>query len=113
VHGDLRGVRFYYMLPLLLLYHEQANILINDDNQACLADFVVTTIFSDMTPSHTMNVFGGGTLRWMAPELLIPNNFGLEKCVPSKESDIYAFGMVIYEVVFPSSDFLDDWIYFY
>jgi len=35
----------------------------------------------------------------MAPELLLPTKFGLEKGKPSKEADIYAFGMTIYQVL--------------
>ena len=35
----------------------------------------------------------------MAPELLLPNKFGLETGVPSKEADIYALGMTMYQVL--------------
>ena len=35
----------------------------------------------------------------MAPELLLPTKFGLTKGVPSKEADIYALGMTIYQVL--------------
>jgi serine/threonine protein kinase len=41
---------------------------------------------------------GGGTTPFMAPELLVPSRFGLDKCTPTKEADIYAMGMVIYQV---------------
>ena len=41
---------------------------------------------------------GGGTTPFMAPELLVPSRFGLEKCTPTKEADIYAMAMVIYQV---------------
>jgi hypothetical protein len=34
----------------------------------------------------------------MAPELLVPSKFGLDRCAPSKEGDIYAMAMVIYQV---------------
>jgi len=34
----------------------------------------------------------------MSPELFYPNEFGLSKFKLTKESDCYAFGMVIYEV---------------
>ena len=34
----------------------------------------------------------------MGPELLDPERFGVEGDRPTKESDCYAFGMVIYEV---------------
>ena len=35
----------------------------------------------------------------MSPELLHPNQFGLRDSRPTKESDCYALGMVIYEVL--------------
>jgi len=42
-----------------------------------------------------------GTTRWMAPELMHPEAFGfigdLLKQVPSKDTDIYAIGMTIFE----------------
>ena len=39
----------------------------------------------------------GGTLSWMSPELLDPPRFGSDGC-PTRESDLYALAMVIYEV---------------
>ena len=44
------------------------------------------------------SVVGGGTTPFMAPELLVPSRFGLDKCLPSKEADIYAMAMVVYQV---------------
>jgi len=41
----------------------------------------------------------GGTIQWMSPELLYPERFGLKKSRPTKESDCYALGMVVYEVL--------------
>ena len=35
----------------------------------------------------------------MAPELLFPGNFGLKTCQVSKQADIYAFGIVVFEVL--------------
>ena len=35
----------------------------------------------------------------MSPELLDPESFDLEDSRPTKESDIYALGMVVYEVL--------------
>ena len=37
-------------------------------------------------------------LQYIAPELLDPSSFCLKKRVTTKESDIYAFGMVAYQV---------------
>ena len=41
----------------------------------------------------------GGTIRWMSPELIDPGSFDLKESRPTKESDCYALGMVIYEVL--------------
>jgi len=40
----------------------------------------------------------GGTFEWMSPELLDPEKFGMKDRRPTKQSDCYALGMVIYEV---------------
>ena len=48
-----------------------------------------------------MSFTGGGTRRWMSPELLDPERFGIpesEDNRPTRQSDCYALGMVIYEV---------------
>jgi serine/threonine protein kinase len=45
-----------------------------------------------------MDYSSGGTEQWMSPELLHPERFGFTDTRPTKESDCYAFGMVIYEV---------------
>jgi len=41
----------------------------------------------------------GGTIPWMSPELLYPEKFDLKQSHLTKESDCYALGMVIYEVL--------------
>jgi len=41
----------------------------------------------------------GGTIRWMSPELLDPERFGLADSRPTMESDCYALGVVMYEVL--------------
>ena len=42
----------------------------------------------------------------MAPELLLPADFGLDKGIPSKEADVYALGMTVYQVL------TDKWPFF-
>ena len=71
----------------------KSNILIDSDFCARIADFGLTSVLY----SHPMSISvtaptRGGTFLWMAPELF---NDGAH---PSKASDIYAFGMVAYEV---------------
>jgi hypothetical protein len=40
----------------------------------------------------------GGTVHFMAPELLYPPMFGLDRYMPSKEADIHAMAITIYQV---------------
>jgi len=47
----------------------------------------------------TSSTTEGGTIPWMSPERLDPYRFGLQECHPTKESDCYALGMVVYEVL--------------
>ncbi|KAF9789369.1 kinase-like domain-containing protein, partial [Thelephora terrestris] len=102
VHGDLKG----------------ANILINQSHRACLADFGLSTIvsveqntgpnaslISVVSKASLMSFAGGGTIRWMSPELLDPERFGANDDRPSKKSDCYALGMVVYEVLTGNSPF--------
>ena len=47
-------------------------------------------------PSSYMDA---GTTQWMSPELLDPGRFNLTEGRRTKESDCYALGMVIYEIL--------------
>ena len=76
----------------------QANILIDQGGHACLADFTLLTIAPDQS-TVLSSCIQGGTIQWMSPELIDPERFGLKKTRPTKESDCYALGMVIYEVL--------------
>lgn len=63
----------------------------------------MSIILDPETTDITASTDGGtkGTYRWMSPELFFPNDFGIERFQLTKESDCYAFGMVIYEVSDP------------
>ncbi|KAJ6554044.1 DIL domain-containing protein [Mycena vulgaris] len=76
------------------LFITGANILINQDWSACLADFGLSD-FSNATSSGTSN--RAGSLYWMAPELIDPNRFRL-KFARTPASDVYAFGCVCLEL---------------
>ena len=111
-HGNLKGVRFQPVLtarsPNSLLI--KANILIDSDHHARLADFWGPNFVSDRANPTASNSTAntGGTIRWMGPELLHPQKFGLEDGRPTKESDYYAFGMVILEVLSGQTPFARD-----
>jgi serine/threonine protein kinase len=134
VHADLKGVRVFSneIFRHLHLTRPKANILINKDRRACLADFGLSTITGVAThaaavasqesliPNSSLISFNagasqtslfshgtlmsflvGGTRRWMSPELLDPELFHIPQSEgdrPTRQSDCYALGMVIYEV---------------
>jgi serine/threonine protein kinase len=72
----------------------QHNILINNETppRACITDFGLSAVVPSKTFGPT-KPNGGGTFGYMAPELIS------EGAEPSREADMYAFGMVVYEVV--------------
>ncbi|KAJ7483794.1 kinase-like domain-containing protein, partial [Mycena galericulata] len=86
VHGDLRG----------------SNILISDDFHACLADFgLATTVSISDTEATTYSPTSSkhaGSVRWFAPELISPQQFGCEKFVRTPATDVYAFACVCVEL---------------
>ena len=78
----------------------KANVLIDGSEHARLADFGLLTIISDATSHASSTSFAqGGTCRWMSPELFYPEKFGLKDSRPTKFSDCYALGMLIYETL--------------
>ena len=102
IHGDLKGVCFWTLVtaPPFDVPFAKANIMIDKDGGARLADFGLLTIVSDSThPVTTTSSSVAGTMRWMSPELLDPERFGSKNGLPTKESDCYALGMVILEIL--------------
>ena len=103
VHGDLKGVCFFATTappPSVLSFPIKANILIDQTGHARLADFGLLAIITDPANLLTSNSYiQGGTARWMGPELINPEQFGLESSRPTESSDCYALGMVIYETI--------------
>ena len=66
--------------------------------RACIADFGLSAINDPQIAHWTSQSVGrkGGSTRWQAPELVDPER---DEVVPnSKESDVYAWSCVCYEV---------------
>ena len=74
------------------------NILIDNDGNARLAGFDLVTVASEQSIVAS-SPRADGAVPWMSPELLHPGKFGLENSHPTVQSDLYALGMVVYEVL--------------
>ncbi|KAJ6543315.1 kinase-like domain-containing protein, partial [Mycena sp. CBHHK59/15] len=89
VHGDLRG----------------ANILISNvsPHHALLADFGLASVIrdedADLVGGALTSSSHAGNIRWWAPELCSPAQFGFPKFVRTPEVDAWAFGWVCCELV--------------
>jgi serine/threonine protein kinase len=81
--------------------------LISDDP---LMSFAPGASRTSLISNDTLMPFtAGGTHRWMSPELLDPELFGIPQSEgdrPTRQSDCYALGMVIYEVRVRGSPFV-------
>ncbi|KAG6807084.1 hypothetical protein H0H92_008840 [Tricholoma furcatifolium] len=81
IHGDLKCL----------------NILVTEDEQACLADFGQSFVTDpDGVTGISSAPISGGTAGFQAPELLDINGEG--KVRRTKASDVFAFGMSCYEM---------------
>jgi len=68
--------------------------------RACLADFgFMTMVLDPNKPMSCSAQLEGGTITFMSPELLVPSVFGVKNPFPTPEADIYAFGLVILQVL--------------
>ncbi|TCD67327.1 hypothetical protein EIP91_000248 [Steccherinum ochraceum] len=81
VHGDLHG----------------GNILVDKAGDIKLTDFGMS-VTADGTPYNYGSVHGGGAVRWTAPELIEPEEFGLPNRRPTFQSDVYSFACVCIEL---------------
>ncbi|KAI6142836.1 kinase-like domain-containing protein [Pisolithus tinctorius] len=79
VHGDLKG----------------DNVLVTSDGRAVLTDFGLSVLENSSFSMTVSNEFGG-SLRWMAPEMV--NDLSTKDPRFSMEGDIWAFGMTAIEL---------------
>ena len=77
----------------------QANVLISDSCNACLADFGLASlnpVENSTVKLMTENTSVHGSIRWMAPELLLPSEGSSPQITP--ESDVYSLATTLFEV---------------
>ena len=81
--------------------------MVNTNGRAVLADFGLVNFAPDQ-PTLLSSCMEAGTVRWMSPELLDPEKYGFSKIRQTKESDCYALGMVVYEILSGFTPFCAD-----
>ncbi|KAI3621241.1 hypothetical protein WG66_014376 [Moniliophthora roreri] len=89
IHGDIKGV----------------NILVSEDERCCLGDFGLSMLEHNTENKiyrSTSQAQGRGSIPWLAPELMNPDEVGATNRVTR---DIYAFGCTIFEIVTGSAPF--------
>jgi len=58
----------------------------------------MTMVFDPLNPMSSSLTLEGGTMTFTPPELLAPPMFGLKGSIPTKQGDIYTFGLVTLQV---------------
>ena len=72
----------------------------NGDHSAFLTNFRLASFLPDSEVDIGVSIpeCDPSSVRWLAPELLFPEEFDLEGARRTKETDVYAFAMAMYEV---------------
>jgi len=102
LHGAAQGLKYLHGFKATHGDLKGANILVSNDTSpcACLADFgFITTTLDPGQKLSCSAQMEGSTMVFMAPELLVPREFQREDAIPTPQADIYAFGMVIFQVL--------------
>jgi serine/threonine protein kinase len=84
-----------YILRIIDVIPYQNNILVNESGHPVLTDFGRAKMIGDVFYSTPLMA---GTAKYMAPELLPPTDEVDIDELFSKKSDVYAFGILCFEV---------------
>lgn len=94
VHGNIKIVRtFLHLHPGHALTFVQTNILVNAGGHTRIAGLGAASIPPNLLWVDVDRFFHGA-----APELIDPQRFGIIGTEVTKASDIYAFGVIAWEV---------------
>ncbi|KAG8984003.1 hypothetical protein FRB93_006842 [Tulasnella sp. JGI-2019a] len=100
IYGILSGLAYLHENKVIYGDMRAANVLLDTEIRPMLCDFGMTKVLDGTHNTTSTAMKGAGSLRWTSPEMLMN--------VPkSRESDIYASGMTIVEVITGKVPFLD------
>ncbi|KAG1852705.1 kinase-like protein, partial [Suillus subluteus] len=85
IHGDFTG----------------PNVLILGDGTVCVTDFGLSLMYSEVISASQASWTSTlkGDVRWMAPELFVPEKEDGSSARPSEQSDIFSFGGIMLQVL--------------
>ncbi|EJD38668.1 kinase-like protein [Auricularia subglabra TFB-10046 SS5] len=103
VHGDLKCVSAKKSSAYILVPDAfKANFLVSDSDDALLGDFGLSTVVekSELDPATMTSIRDMHTARFAAPELLLgADSPAIKPRSKTRESDVYAFGMLVLEAI--------------
>ena len=97
-----KGFVFLLFKPASLTNIQQQSILVTNGTppRACLSDFSCVTVALDSEKPIPFDVqLGHSTVQFRSPERFNPQKFGAAYPLVTREADIYAFGMTIFQVL--------------
>jgi serine/threonine protein kinase len=85
-------------------------VLIHGDGTACVADFGLSLMYSEFITASQASWTSTlkGNVRWMAPELLVPEREDGSPTRPSEQSDMFSFGGIVLQVRLEDSPLVND-----
>ena len=92
IHGDLKGVGGLVKIQIYSDVFTKVNVLISDEGHALISDFGLTQMIGSSF-SMAASLPCGGSVNWMAPEILKPPDE--DAPLMTVRSDVWAFGMTI------------------
>lgn len=95
------GLSYLHQKDIIHRDLKSLNILLNSQNQCKISDFGLSTIKQETSSTSTNTKQPVGTVRWQAPELF------KRKAVQTKASDVYSYGMLLWEIASRKIPFSD------
>ncbi|KAG8986570.1 hypothetical protein FRB93_005232 [Tulasnella sp. JGI-2019a] len=92
IYGIVSGLAYLHENNVIHGDMKAANVLLDTEIRPVLCDFGMTKVLDGVYNATSTAMQGAGSFRWMSPEMLM-------NAPKSRESDIYAFGMTIVEVI--------------
>ncbi|KLO07521.1 kinase-like protein [Schizopora paradoxa] len=99
LHGISKGLAYLHSERVIHADLKSQNILISQNGEPQLTDFGLSlALMHSQTALHRSSNSGKGTIRWMAKELIDVGADGAS-VGHNEKTDIWAFGMVVYEML--------------